>query len=154
MTGQMEISDVAKETVEILKYFDSNFISKISTNFLNFLKYLASKSNINVTIDKNKKLKEQDVSEECKSLIALIYHDYIADEEEKKKIEKIWNENELIYQQRLKEKYNPDDIFKKKYQDNEEVSKRENVQLVEYEQESFWSKLFKKIKSFFKKVEN
>ena len=90
MEGQMEISDVAKETIELLKYFDSDFISKISTELLEFLKKLAQSSTINVTIDKNKKLKDQNVSEECKSLISLIYHDYIAEEDEKEEIEKIW----------------------------------------------------------------
>ena len=150
MTEQREISDIAKETIELLSYFDSNFISKISTKFLEFLKDLAQSSTINVTIDKNKKLKEQNVSEECKSLISLIYYDYIAEEEEKKKIEKIWNENELIYQQKLRKKYNPYDIFKKKDQDSEKIIEKEDLQLVEYKKENFWSKLLKGIKNFLK----
>lgn len=151
MTEQIEISNVAKETIELLSYFDSNFVSKISVDFLNLLRQLAEKSSITVTIDKNKKLKEQDVSEECKSLISLIYHNYIADEEEKKKIEKIWNENELSYQQELREKYNTDHIFKKRIQDKEKTFAKENVQLVKYKKDSFWTKLFTTIKKFFKR---
>ena len=82
ITGK--INNIAKETVEILNYFDSSFVSKISVDFLSLLKELARKSSITVTIDKNKKLEEQAISEECKNLIALIYRDYIADEEEKR----------------------------------------------------------------------
>lgn len=150
MTGKMEIRDVAKETIELLNYFDSKFISKISTKFLHFLEELAQSSTINVTIDKKKKLKDQNVSEECKSLISLIYYDYIANEEEKKKIEKIWSDNELVYQQKLRERYNPNDIFKKKRQNYEEIIEKEELQLIEYKKESFWSKLLNGIKSFFK----
>lgn len=150
MIEQIEICNVAKETIELLRYFDSNFVSKISVDFLNFLRQLAEKSSITVTIDKNKKLKEQNVSEECKSLISLIYHNYIANEEEKKNIEKIWNENEQRYQRKLSEKYNYEDIFKKKLENNEEVSTNESLQLVKYEKHSFWTKILKNIKNLFK----
>lgn len=153
MIGQMEISDVAKETIEILNYFDSNFISKISTEFLDYLKELAQSSTINVTIDKNKKLKEQNLSEECKSLISLIYHDYIAKEEDKEKIEKIWIENEIIYQEKLRERYNTNDIFNKKSQNNQKNVQKEKLQLIEYKKESFWSKLSNRIKSFLKNID-
>ena len=150
MIEQIEICNVAKETIELLRYFDSNFVSKISVDFLNFLRQLAEKSSITVTIDKNKKLKEQNVSEECKSLISLIYHNYFANEEEKKNIENIWNENEQRYQRKLSEKYNYEDIFKKKLENNEEVSTNENLQLVKYEKHSFWTKILKNIKNLFK----
>lgn len=146
MTGQMEISDIAKETVEVLKYFDFDFLSKISTNFLKFLEELAKNSSKIVKIDKNKKLKEQNVSNECKSLITLIYYTYIANTEEKKKIEKIWNENELKYQQELRKKYNPEEIFKRNFNKN-----KESLQMVEIKKENIWIKLLKKIKKFFNK---
>lgn len=144
MTEEIEISNVAKETIILLNYFDSNFISKISTNFLMLLKELAQKSTITVTIDKTKKLKDQNVSEECKNLIALIYHSYIADEKEKSEMEKIWNTNELLYHNKLREKYDMDNIFKKGHKDN--------VQLVEYKKPSFLSQLLKRIKSYFERI--
>ena len=146
-----EINNIAKETVEILNYFDSSFVSKISVDFLSLLKELARKSSITVTIDKNKKLEEQAISEECKNLIALIYRDYIADEEEKRKIEKIWNENELIYQQKIAEKYNIENIFKKKNQVNDQILSDESMALIKYKKDSFCTKILKRIKSFLRK---
>ena len=44
-------------------------------------------------------------------------------------------ENERKYQEELREKYNPDDIFKKKQVDvKKEEIKEENVQMVEYKE--------------------
>ena len=113
MIGQIEISDVARETLVVLKYLDVNFVSKIPDDFINELKKLAKKSTLTVKIDKDKKLKEQDISEETKDLISLIYYTYIATNEEKEEIEKIWNQNEELYQNIIREKYNTDNIFKK-----------------------------------------
>lgn len=139
---QIEICDVAKETLDILSYFDSTFVSKIPVNFLNGLKDLAKKSNLIIKIDKDRTLKEQKISEECKSLIALIYYDYIATKEEKEEIEKIWNENELLYQKKLSVKYDPNNLFKKN--DKKEISNLPSV----IQKESN----FQKIINFLKKI--
>ena len=63
----VEICDVALETLEVLKYFNTEFTSKISESFLNSLKELAKKSKLEVKIDANKKLINQNISEETKS---------------------------------------------------------------------------------------
>ena len=47
----VEICDVALETLEVLKYFNTEFTSKISESFLNSLKELAKKSKLEVKID-------------------------------------------------------------------------------------------------------
>ena len=137
--NQVEISDVARETIYILQYFNPQFIAKIPTDFINNLKEIAKKSNIPIKIDRNKKLKEQEIFEETKDLISLIYYSYIATEEQKKELTKIWNENELLYQEELREKYNPDNIFKKKMS-----QKADNMQMIEYKRNIF-QKILKKI---------
>ena len=85
MKKKIEMNDIAKQTIEVLNYFNSDFISKISSKFLNKLKELSKNSNIIVKVDENKKLKEQNISKESKELIALIYYYYIAKKEEKKR---------------------------------------------------------------------
>ena len=110
----METKDIAKETIEVFKYFDTSLTENISKSFLDFLEELSQESNIIVNIDSNKKLRDQNISEECKDLISLIYYNYIADENEKKEILKIWNNNERIYQKDLNEIYKVDKIFEKK----------------------------------------
>ena len=143
----IEICDIAKETIQVLTYFDFEFTSKISKDFLDFLKETAEKSDIIVNIDFNKKLKEQNISEECKDLIALLYYHYFADKTEKNKLVKIWKNNDLIYQKEIEEKFNMNEIFKNKKLNREYI---QNSQLPTVVKES----LFQKIISFIKKYWN
>ena len=107
----IKVNDIAKETLYILKYFDDDFVSKIPSKFLEHLKSIAETSQIIVNIDKQKTLEEQEISEDCKDLIALIYYNYVADEKDKEEILKCWVENDKKYQNELNEKYNANDIF-------------------------------------------
>ena len=73
MTSQLEINNIAAETIQILNYFDKSFVDKISNDFLEVLKELAEKSNVIVKIDKEKALKDQNISfTELNSAKALI----------------------------------------------------------------------------------
>lgn len=143
MVKQQEISDVAKETLYILDYFNPDFTSKIPKNVISDLKQIAKKSTIIINIDKNKNLKEQNILPETKDLIALMYYSYIATEDEQKEIVQIWNTNEKLYQERIKKMYNPDNLFKKKVIKEE----KENA-MVEYKQNRF-QKIIYKIKKLF-----
>ena len=93
----VEIYDAALETLEILKYFNNEFTSKISGSFLTLLKELAKKSKLEVKIDINKKLIDQNISEETKDIISLIYYYYFADDNEKNRVIKLWKENDENY---------------------------------------------------------
>ena len=66
-------------------------------------------------------------------------------ENEKNELKQIFKNNEDNYQNELREKYNPDNIFKKHIQEN--IVKNE-VSLVEYK-ESIFKRLINKIKSIF-----
>lgn len=147
MNNQLEISNIAAETMQVLRYFGRNFRSKISSDFLKLLEELSEGSNIVVKIDKNKELKDQNISEGCKDLIAIIYYRFIATEDEKREIIKAWNNNEMSYQNMLREKYNVDNIFKDKTDKNTDKQKIENS-LVEIKKDS----LIEKIKRFLNKI--
>lgn len=137
--------NIYKEVLIILAYFDEELIKKIPDKVFENLKELAGESEEDCYINTEQDLENQDISEESKDLIALIYYDYIADEQEKKEIMKLWNENERKYQEYLREKYNADNIFKNKRQ---EISMTENTSIIEYKKEN----IFYKIKNFIKKI--
>lgn len=66
-------------------------------------------------IDKDIPIKDQNLKEETLAIIALLNLQYwCKDEEEKKRLQEIYAQNEKEYQDMLYEKYNPNDIFKKK----------------------------------------
>ena len=107
-----EIQDVCKEVLKILGYLNNDILEKIPSRILKEINELAADSNLNYYIDKEKDLLEQNISEKSKDLIGLLYYNYIANENEKYELSKIWNENESKYQNELNEKYNSNDIFK------------------------------------------
>lgn len=101
-------------------------------------------------IYRNIPIKKQNLMKETLGLIAFINLKYLCnDEEEKKRLIKIYEENEKKYQIKLYHKYNPDNIFAKKQEYIIERQNRQN-QLVE-NNESVFRKLLNKIRRFFKK---
>ena len=139
-----DMSDTAMEVITVLEYTDNSICYKIPDRFINELKKLAETSNKKIEIDETRSLNEQKISEESKDLLALIYYSYIADEEEKKKIVKKWNENEKAYIQELENKYNVDNIFKTKEKDEQNA-------LIEMPKEK---SIFDRIQAFIKKILN
>ena len=81
-------------------------------------------------------LKNQDVSKETQSILALIYESYFATDEEKRQIFKERNEQ-------INLKYNADNLFKNK------DYKNEKHELIVVKKQSFFEKIINKIKLFF-----
>lgn len=103
MENVQNVSDIAKETLIFLAFFDSKMIEKIPAKIITKLCEEAADSKLDFYIDVNKKFEEQKISERSKDLISHIYYDYIAEEDEKEDILKQWNLNEENYQNAQKE---------------------------------------------------
>ena len=83
------------------------------------------------------------------ALIALLNLQYwCKDEEEKERLKKVYANNENKYQEELRKKYNPDNIFKNA---NAETTKEETA-LVEFKKEKWFEKIVLFIKNLFKKT--
>lgn len=149
MNKIQEKNDVFKEVLTILAYFNDELIEKIPAKVLKRLKELSADSKANFHINPEKKLEEQDISEESKDLIALIYYSYIADENEKNELLKLWNENENKYQEKLREKYNYDKIFQNKIKgvSKGESTSSSNTAMIERKKT-----IFDKIRNFIKNI--
>ena len=105
----------------------------------------------NFKYDSTKTLHEQNLSKEAIAFILKLYYNYFADNEKKNNINSIIYKKEELLNERLKQKYNPDDLFKNQ-QINEikEKNIQENVQktaLVEYK-----DNFFTKFKNFILKL--
>ncbi len=91
-------------------------------------------------IDPNIPIKDQNLKEETLAIIALLNLQYwCKDEAEKKRLKAIYDQNEKEYQDMLYEKYNPNDIFKKKEDNIIENNNgiKENMQMAEYKEPIF-----------------
>lgn len=124
--------------------------SKISRKLIEFIE---SKKSMDYVSSVNPKLplNEQNLKEETKVLLGIIYRDYLCDEMEKNRLlEEDKKELDKIELEK-KEKYNPNDLFQK-----ETTNKLEKVQdfaLIEYE-ESIFKRFFKKIKNILISMSN
>lgn len=87
-------------------------------------------------IDKDIPIKDQNLKEETLAIIALLNLQYWCKDEEKKRLRAIYTQNEKEYQDMLYEKYNPNDIFKRKEETVVEnnIETKENMQMVEYKE--------------------
>lgn len=99
-----------------------------------------------VNIDYSKSINEQELQKGTRVLLSLIYRDYLCSEEERQILIKKDKEELKKIEEELREKYNPDNLFK-----NKKENKEENLQMIKIEQVNFWTKFINKIKSLFKK---
>lgn len=147
MKQTQEINDICKEVLIILSQFSDNLIEKIPSKVFINLRELATDSKVNFYIEPEKHLYEQNISEKGKDLISLIYYNYIADENEKKELLKLWSDNENKYQEKLKEKYNTDNLFKK-----EKTTANSEMQMIEYKEDTVFTKIRSWIKHIIKNM--
>lgn len=117
--------------------------SKISRKLIEFIE---SKKSMDYVSSVNPKLplNEQNLKEETKVLLGIIYRDYLCDEMEKNRLlEEDKKELDKIELEK-KEKYNPNDLFQK--ETTKKLKKVQEITLIEYEK-SIFKRFFKKMKS-------
>lgn len=134
------------EVLDILNYLPENMVSKIPEKFMQFLRE-HSVLDYKPEFDYSKGLDKIPLSNKTRALLAMIYRDYICSEEERAEYDKILHQNEEKYQSELREKYNPDNMFKK---ENKIEKKEKNMQLVEYKEPKWYKRIFQRILSIFK----
>ena len=148
MTNTQEMSKTAVEVLTVLEYVDYKLKEKIPMNIYNYLKELAYKSNYNFEFDETKSLEEQNISEQGKDFLALIYYSYIAENNEKEQLEKIWKYNEDLYKNKIDNNLNFKDINTSEIVVDDAV--KQEVELMLYKK-SIFEKIVSKLKSIFKK---
>lgn len=117
----------------ILENSEDSIIKKIPKTFIMFVEENYDKD-YSCKITPNISINDQNILDETKYLIALIYRSYLCSENERKEYDKILLENEINYQNEIYEKYDIN-VFngKKKESEIEEktdlyvVKKRENI---------------------------
>jgi len=145
-----EYSEAIVEILDILENSDDTIYKKVPNKLIEFWQRNKS-TTYKPNLDHNKPLNEMNLKQKTKDIITMIYLNYLCDENEKESIIDKLNKNEKDYQAMLREKYNPDNIFKRKFE--QETIKIEdstnNVAIVEYK-ESIFSKIKKIFKRFFR----
>lgn len=121
------------EVLEILKYISKEEFNKVPQDMLEMFKTNASNEN-QFIYDPNKTLQEQNVSEIARAIIAILFRDYWATENQK---QKILNKQNLDREKMREEMYSPDNIFQKHNIQHKENSTTNEVAIVEYKESIF-----------------
>lgn len=146
----IEYSNSLYQINEILKFMAPNLKARIPKKFISYFENNKSQE-YNWAIDKSLPLEKQDLLPITKEILAVLYKDFICDDVERVKLEKALSNNEIKYQEELREKYNPDNIFKDRQKPTKYVeSQAKNTEIATYK-ESFFSKIISKIKLIFHK---
>lgn len=146
---QNEFSKGLSEIDYILKHTDRELLQRIPQSFWDFIEENKD-IEYEVTININQPLEEQNLMEDTKNLMAFIYRNYICDGNEKQEYNELLNQNQRRYDEELSQKYSYDNIFKTNTKEEEIVI--EDNQMIEYQEESIFTKIMNKIKNFFSKL--
>ena len=141
------------EVLHYLKGIRQEDIEKIPKKLLKLFEENANKEYIG-NFDYNKPLKELDLLDETRGFIAMICLNYWCRTKEEKQdyINKL-NQNEIKYQDELRQKYNPDDIFKNNTENTIKDNQYDEIdmQIIEYKEENIFQRIFNKIKNLLKR---
>ena len=145
-----EYAEAYAEIDEILEYLPDEYVNKIPVKLREFYKKAKDKEYVS-KIDPYKTLDNQDMKHTTKVLLTIIYREYWCNKEEKAELDKILIENDRKHEAEIREKYNPDNIFKK-IEKTEEIEKIEETALENYENKTWYKKAIDFISGLFKKA--
>ena len=149
----LDTQEMYSEVYSILNLLGNNYIAKLPKSLFKMIEEEKS-STYNPQYSEDKSLNEQNIKRESLSMIALFHLNYWCNSnEEKEQLKQLFKNNEEKHQAEIREKYNPDKLFKNRKQENITESQPfiNNVAIVKYKEKNFLQKIFDKIKYLFKK---
>ena len=145
-----EYREAFSEVEQILNLMPTNLSNKIPLRFKQIISTEKSKTYFPKI---SEPLEECTLKEETTVILAVIYRDFLCSKQEREKLIERDSNKLLEFEKELREKYNPDDIFKnrKNSQTTLENKISEENAIIEYKEKNFIQKIFEKIKHFFKR---
>lgn len=149
---------VYKEVYEIVKYLPEEEFNKIPKEIIKYMHDNMDRDyDYQINFDD---FENQEMQYETQLILAIFYSDYWATPEQKEKIIAKEKWDEQVYQEKMRERYNPDDIFKNKketsktdtqeQQEENIVNSQEEKSMVKYK-ENIFQRIIAFIKNIFSK---
>ena len=136
-----------KEVYEILKAVPQQDLEKIPKKFMAMVEKNMNKEYDFCLDNSIDFLEEQELMEETNTILAYIFLHYWATEDQREKIEAKFKKDIEKVEQEKRELYDVD-VFKNKRQAQE--NNEQKLEMVVYKKESIITRIFNKIKSFFR----
>lgn len=144
-----ELSEAAVEFLAVVDNSDEEIVNKIPRGFLKFLQNIKS-STYKFEYDNTKKLMDQNIKPKTRGLIALVYQNYICNEEEKRTYIKICNEY-LKNEEEQKNKLYSTNVFQKSNTNEVKCEGNKKELMVVNSKEGIFRKIVNKLKAIFNK---
>lgn len=141
----MVSSNTYEEIYEILSYMDKPTVMKVPENILKNISEKRNK-NFKTKIDKNDLFNEENASKEAIDILCWMEYKFWMDNGRKNEIDRIKISKLTEIENEKYEKYNPDNIFKKR--SLEKNTQIDNLQLVEIKEMSWFKRALDKILKF------
>lgn len=137
----------------ILGQMEEKYINKVPSELRRLFKEQKRKD-YSPEIKADVPLENQNLMRKTIAILAMLNLNYwCEDEKEKQDLIQMYSENDRKREEELREKYNPDNLFKKKDIEVEETTDSDTW-LIEYREDNFFKKIINIIKSFFRKNNN
>ena len=143
-------NQVYSEVYDIIHHMEKDLFDKIPKSFIQLIEQNIDK-NFKVNIDYSKSINEQELQRGTRVILSLIYRDYLCSEEERKELIEKDREELKQAEEKLREKYNPDNLFKNIKDEDSTPKENSKTEMIVYK-ENIIQKLFRKIKDFFNSV--
>lgn len=141
-----DIASAYSEIDEILSKMEDRYVNKIPDKIRELIKK-EKNNNYHPNIEFSEEILDNKLQRKTIAILAWLNLNYWCDdEEEKEKLIAIYHENDIIKDRELREKYNPDNLFKRKTKEE----KTENVAIIEHKEFAF-AKILNRIKRFLHK---
>lgn len=135
------------EVNEILKYLSEDLLKKIPKGFIDNIKENMSTSYV-LKYDNTKGINEQNLKQETRAILSVIYRDYICNEYIKKEI--IQKDRKEWFELEKKKEYGNIDIFKKQNIQSKDIEENKALQVVR--KPNIIIKIIDKIKIMWRKI--
>lgn len=142
---EVEYREAVVEVLKVLEYLDDNLKKRIPNKIMEFFEQNKSIT-YNPVINYEDDASNIKIKDKTKQILAGLYLDYIASEEEREDYILRLRQNENNHQIQLSKKYNTEDIFKNRKINNDIQTK----EIAVIKKDSLFMRIIKKIKEIFR----
>ena len=160
---ETEYANSLVEVKEVLSRLSKEYYDKIPKDVIQTIEENKS-SDYKWEYDDSLELKDQNISRSAMILLSFINEEYLLNEKQKEYMEKIYAENEAKLEEKKREQFNPDNIFKNKIETEDQDSinnsntetaenteSKESTALIEVNDKKWYSKIVNFFKNIFRK---
>ncbi len=140
------------EVDKILSFMEVKYVEKVPKKMREMFKN-EKLQDYEPNIDKNIPLAEQQLERKTLAILAMLNLNYWCEnQEEKQELLRAYSDNDKKREEELREKYNPDNIFKNKNKEQDAEQEIDKItSVVEYKEKNLIKKLLDKIKRLFRR---